>query len=608
MKQHIPALDELRGIAVLVVIAYHFGWLSGGYLGVSTFMALSGFLITSILVNEFERTGNISLRNFWSKRARRLAPAALALLAGVAIYTVADGGTLSGAWPAALAWVSNWWQLLTTDGYSAIFAEPHALDHLWSLAVEEQFYLLWPLLALAALKAAGRHGVTVLSAVTVATGTALSLAVSADTAYLATFTRMAELAAGALAATVVVGFRKSGAFSEGFRYVGAAALVAATFTFSLADASGLFLPVHGVLAALVIQAWSATDRKMLPGSAGDALALVGRVSYGLYLWHWPATVWFDSTLVAIAAMTALTAASYWLIERPARLGGRRALAAGVVLPLFALTACAEVAASVPEPQAAVFVEVSTPVTTVAAAPAVTQAPAPSETAAPTTTEAPRPITVLIVGDSTAADWGEYMETLSTGMVTVVGEGYGGCAILGSETAPWVGVEMAVGQGVGGSTCLDWRQTWGAAIAEHQPDIVLYRGDGVSVANLHLSDVEGDQSGGRIVNVVDHPELFSAELAALGQMAHDGGAEFWIVEPQVLSIDVGRDFEWSNNSPERTAAWGGLLAAGADHVVPASAWFEAQTFDPRPDGAHLSPEALVAFSGWVFDQLADAGSR
>jgi len=149
-----PGLDGVRALAVLAVVGFHEGVseLSGGFLGVDVFFVLSGFLITDLLVNMYDRLGRLDLKDFWFRRARRLLPAlALMLIVVTAAATViepAQGASLREALLAAVTYTSNWYQILHHVSYFAslgLFREPPPLDHLWSLAIEEQFYLIWPL-------------------------------------------------------------------------------------------------------------------------------------------------------------------------------------------------------------------------------------------------------------------------------------------------------------------------------------------------------------------------------------------------------------------------------------------------------------------------------
>src|SRR5580698_739365 len=157
--QYLPALDGLRAFAVAGVFAYHlgFGWASGGYLGVDLFFVLSGFLITSLLLEEWVTTARIKLAAFWARRARRLLPALFLVLGAIALYVVLNGrfgppgsaaqvdlSGLRGDALATLFYVANWHAIFAHQSYFAQFSAPSPLEHTWSLAIEEQFYLVWP--------------------------------------------------------------------------------------------------------------------------------------------------------------------------------------------------------------------------------------------------------------------------------------------------------------------------------------------------------------------------------------------------------------------------------------------------------------------------------
>src|ERR1700759_4879627 len=157
-----PGLDGLRAIAVAAVFLYHarIDWLPGGYLGVDLFFVLSGYLITSLLLAEFRSSGRIALGAFWVRRARRLFPALLSLLPVVAGYARSFARTdeLSAVRAqalAALAYVANWQAIFQHKSYWELFAAPSPLEHTWSLSIEEQFYVVWPLLVALLLRRGG---------------------------------------------------------------------------------------------------------------------------------------------------------------------------------------------------------------------------------------------------------------------------------------------------------------------------------------------------------------------------------------------------------------------------------------------------------------------
>jgi peptidoglycan/LPS O-acetylase OafA/YrhL len=161
-QRYMPGLDGLRALAVLAVIAFHeqLGFAPGGLLGVGVFFTLSGYLITDLLAGQWAAAGRLALADFWARRARRLLPALFAMLAVVTAWvTLADRARLAGLRPAVAAaagYCSNWYLIAARQSYFARFAPPAPLDHLWSLAVEEQFYLAWPWLLLAGLAAVRR--------------------------------------------------------------------------------------------------------------------------------------------------------------------------------------------------------------------------------------------------------------------------------------------------------------------------------------------------------------------------------------------------------------------------------------------------------------------
>ncbi len=154
-----PALDGVRALAVAAVLLYHgdVSWARGGYLGVDAFFVLSGFLITSLLVSEWHSSGRIALAAFWARRARRLLPALFLVLAAVAVYAAMVAApteleNLRRDGLSALAYVANWGQIASHQSYFETFAAPSPLRHTWSLAIEEQFYLVWPLLVFGVLR------------------------------------------------------------------------------------------------------------------------------------------------------------------------------------------------------------------------------------------------------------------------------------------------------------------------------------------------------------------------------------------------------------------------------------------------------------------------
>ncbi len=349
-----PGLDGVRALAVLAVLAFHeqFAAFPGGFLGVDVFFVLSGYLITDLLVAQWDRRGRIDLRGFWVRRARRLLPAlAVVLVSVTAAVAVIDPGQLGALRPAlgaAVTYSSNWWQAAQHQSYFAGFGPPPPLQHLWSLAIEEQFYLVWPLILVTVLLAGQsrrlRAGVAWLGAVASAVAMAVIYVPGADPSrvYYGTDTHASALLIGAALAMswplrqLRATPRENVVRADVAGLAGIAVLAWAMGHFSGSDPAlypaGLFV-VALAAGGLVMAAAS-------PGSVSQMLSWkplrwMGVRSYGIYLWHWPVIalaaavvgpgpsgigIWLLETVTAIM----LAAASWRWIEEPIIRNGFRA--------------------------------------------------------------------------------------------------------------------------------------------------------------------------------------------------------------------------------------------------------------------------------------------
>lgn len=355
---YMPGIDGLRAIAVGSVLIYHLGaaWLPGGYLGVDVFFVISGFLITSLLVSEHRATGRIALRRFWLRRAWRLLPAVLLMmlltLAAMLILHPEEVGRLRGQVVAALAYVINWHFVFADVPYFERFGRPSVLLHLWSLSIEEQFYLVWPPLLALALPRVRRTGL--LAAVCVAAAGSAVLAwvlwepfQDPSRIYYGTDTRAVALLCGvalALLAGGVAGREAVTRWRPAKELVGIAgmgAVVVAMLTLGDLEERlyrGGFLLVALATAGAI---WAAAD----PGSILSRvlgvrpMVWIGLRSYGIYLWHWPVImltrpevdVPFDGpALVALRVGLTLGIAglSYRFVETPLRRHGIAGVRAG----------------------------------------------------------------------------------------------------------------------------------------------------------------------------------------------------------------------------------------------------------------------------------------
>lgn len=339
-----PELDGLRAIAVGSVILYHLNesWLPGGYLGVDLFFVLSGYLITSILIVERTRTGRLALAEFYARRSKRLLPAMMVMLITVAVYFGAvipplERTGLQRDLIATLVYLANWNFIAEGDSYFAQYVSLEPVRHTWSLAIEEQFYLLWPALMLIFGRTTARLAWSAGCGIIVS---AVSLwmvydPVDASSAYFSSITRVHEILVGVLTAVAL----QSGAASRIQRVITPFfPLIAATviiFFFTLNDESERFYKGGSLIFSIAIAAivialpfWPKTTQIL----ASKGFVAVGLISYGLYLWHWPIIVvarhhWgsTDKLLPAaaiVATTTAISIASYHLIERPIRRGTR----------------------------------------------------------------------------------------------------------------------------------------------------------------------------------------------------------------------------------------------------------------------------------------------
>jgi peptidoglycan/LPS O-acetylase OafA/YrhL len=208
---YLPGLDGLRAISVLAVMAFHHyfigghqeGFAPGGFLGVEVFFVVSGYLITSLLLAELRDKHRVSLTRFWTRRARRLLPALFVMLAVVVLYALLflpdSINRLRSDSLGALTYTSNWWLILSHQSYIAEVGRPALLKHLWSLAIEEQFYLIWPPLLLLGLRKVGRRRLLQIMMVVALASTVLMAIVangSINAAYYSTYTRLSGLALG----------------------------------------------------------------------------------------------------------------------------------------------------------------------------------------------------------------------------------------------------------------------------------------------------------------------------------------------------------------------------------------------------------------------------
>jgi len=373
-----PDIEGLRAVAIVAVLLCHAGvpFLAGGYVGVDVFFVISGFLITRLLVGELDRSGTISLRGFYARRAKRLLPLSAILLAAVGVLSMVllsplRNAEVAGDIVSSALYVANWHFAAQSVDYFAQGLEPSPVLHLWSLAIEEQFYLVWPGLILLATWFWRRRGgpvrpvLWVVLALILAGSLVYGVILTNEQppfAYFDTFARAWELALGAaIALLATVRMPRLGAVALG--WAGVAAIVYACFAFDGETAfpgTAALVPTLGA-AALILAgtALAATPQGVAGGrlGAGRVLSLppvryVGRISYSWYLWHWPAIVFAAAIwgprlsvaagLAAVAVSWVPTQITHTLIEDPVRRAPalarlpNRALALGLTCTAIAL--------------------------------------------------------------------------------------------------------------------------------------------------------------------------------------------------------------------------------------------------------------------------------
>ena len=351
---HLSGLDGLRGLAVIGVLLFHggFTWAKGGFLGVSTFFTLSGFLITNLLVREWDRSEGINLSRFWARRFRRLLPAALLAIAlvGVVWWRIGSAEQLNSLrvdMLAALGYVANWRFLTGGRSYADLFLSPSPLQHFWSLAIEEQFYVIFPLFVIVVMKIGGRRLLTTLLVLATCASVILEFLLrnNVDRVYYGTDTRAAELLLGCLLAVWWSGRQRSIVDQQGRRgqaasrlgadALGGLALVGMFWAWYAVPESSLGLarggfPLYACGTTAII--FAVTRNGLIARLISvKFLCWAGMISYGLYLYHWPIFLWLDAERTGInnqailfalrmAVTIAIALASYYSIENPIRRG------------------------------------------------------------------------------------------------------------------------------------------------------------------------------------------------------------------------------------------------------------------------------------------------
>ena len=352
--QHIPAIDGLRAIAVTAVIFYHLGfaWIPGGFLGVDLFFVISGYVITRLLLDSIARSGGLDLRGFYKARARRLLPPLVFMIVVTALYISIWAQDSVKRFltdtPFSLSGLMNWWLVAKEQDYFEAIGRPPLLQHTWSLAVESQFYLVWPVLLLVILKRFGKKVIPVAAlAIALFSGTALflvSLQLDASSSvshvYFGTDTHSIGLFLGAALAVswIPQNFKSevSNKAQNFIDFIGVFGLVGILGSFLLIDESSptaykIAFPLAALFGAAIVTSIVHPASRFAPILQNRVLLWIGERSYAIYLWHW---VVFQITrprvdidgqdwaLIALRILVVLALAdiSLKLVELPIRSG------------------------------------------------------------------------------------------------------------------------------------------------------------------------------------------------------------------------------------------------------------------------------------------------
>ncbi|WP_436795918.1 acyltransferase family protein [Actinospongicola halichondriae] len=634
---HRPELDGVRGLAVAAVLAFHLGvpWAVGGFLGVSTFFTLSGFLITRVLLTSaFSSTDTTGpdLHRFWVRRVRRLLPAAAVTLAGVAVLVLTE--QLSGG-PrplqdllSATVQVSNWWFFLSPDGYADLFADPSPVAHHWSLAIEEQVYLILPVVAWLCLRrtdqATGRRRLRLVLLAALSMSIVATVATDdLDLVYYGTHIRAGEVLLGALAATVGSTWPNRAdpapdraplrRWASALGVVALGATIAAWWTVELTDPiirNGGLLAFGLVSTVLIVTGLRPGPLRSLLRSRG--LVALGTVSYGTYLYHWPVYLWVDARmpdlvepvagLLQVGGSIALAVLSSHLLEQPIRRGSagieRAFVAIGVVvIAIVALT----LALPAPADEGADLADAARRLDDLVAG-----------SATPDSVSSGR-VRVSFFGDSTALVLGlgvrdRLDERGDDAEATVVP----GSATLGC------GVVRGDQRRVGGRSgplpdeCLNWPERWTEVLEAHPADVAVVLVGPFDVIDRRIDGGETWQGpGDEAYDLLALDELRRA-VDVLGT-----GAEHVVL---LTSPRIGTDPQQVpatgddpvDRDPRRMDRFNELLReVGAERpavtVIDMAAWFEERVADGsdvdlRPHGVHLSDDGTRAVGRWLVPQL------
>lgn len=619
------SLDGLRGIGLVAMLLYHSDkqWIPGGFFAISMFFTLSGFLITSLLIHEFERTRHIDFAEFWSRRFRRLIPAALCglILTALTARWFADPQQLSALrWDSlsALFYSSNLRFILLGNDYAAIFASPSLVQHFWSLSIEEQFYLTYPILAAAMFRIGGRWPLAlVLTAATAASTLWMAILFAPDLPtsrlYFGTDTRAAEILVGALLALWHTGSPAlSGLARTAANAIGMLGLASTlVFWFTVSEQTqwlwqGGFTAYALVSAATIIgglQKGSPVDRLLSWG----IFPWLGKLSYGVYLYHFIIFLALTEQNTGLGPLPLLTlrlaitfataSASYFLLEVPIR-EGRLFASTGRVKPPLVLIGSIAITSGV------LIVATINPPSTTDLSPLLEA----EQRTLSRNEDAPR---ILVVGDSVAFGIGKALQrwASATQHASVFNLARRGCGIAR-------GGRLEDQYKRGGEICDNWPVAWSAKIETFQPDVILVLTGGWDLRAHQLPDWPQP----RVIGDPTYNQWLRSEYeAALDLLTARGSSVLWLTTPcyRPLNKNQAETGLWD---PERVTELNAIIRGLAaerssdlqlvdlDRLACPDGQFTNDLggiSNFRPDGSHFSDEAADWVIQWLAPQLLAA---
>jgi peptidoglycan/LPS O-acetylase OafA/YrhL len=581
-KKRISSLDGVRAISLFILMGYHFGvgWLQGGFFGLDVFYVLSGYLITGLLLSEYRKRGSIKLSAFWLRRARRLLPALLIVLVAVTLmvrFAEPVGLYPDFRWSAfsALFYFSNWQQIAASSNYFVATGAVSPLTHTWSLAVEEQFYLVWPLIVLAVMGLSRRFErglrnlliISVAGVIASATEMALLYTPTANTTrlYFGTDTHAQPILLGAAMACVMTMIQmrrgsdgmapeaRTAAVRRLLVVVGIAGL-AGTFSLTYAmdgtapfDYRGGFLVSSLSAGAIIVSAVSAPTGIVARVLSLRPLVWVGTISYGAYLWHYPIFIYLDAertgrqgfTLLVIrfAATFVVAAASFYLVERPIMYGtfwkSVKAIGPAVVATIAVVV---------------IIVVATTTAATAAAGVVRYQSPASD----------PAPPRVVVLGDSTALTLSFALSATAPKGTTVVDGGSFGCGLVfgtyASNDPPTPQLPMFPACNVASPPSSQWPARDMAFVMGTKPgDVVLF------VAGTW--EVQDVLRGGKWTNIeqpADQRYVLAQMARAVGIATAHGAHLAFTTMPALASGAAFNEGPLPEDSPARRAIYNKLV--------------------------------------------------